>query len=523
MNENANNQPTTSVWMDTFPARTFPPLTENIQGVDVCIIGGGITGLSTALLLLQNGKSVVVVDDGAIGGGDTCRTTAHLTAVLDSRYFEIARMHGKENAALVAESHVAAINKIEEIVNEFVIDCDFKRVDGYLFLSDGDDIKDLEREMDTLEEMPALSARLVDQLPFGLDVPAIKFSRQAQFHVLKYLAALCEGIEEMGGRIFTNEHVESFEDGEQVRVKLKGGKEIVAANLVVATHSPISDWVKIHTKQAPYRTYAIAVRIPKDSFPLGLYWDTQDPYHYVRVQSSPSLDEDILIVGGEDHRTAEANDAEERFARLQEWMQEHLGVSGIVEHAWSGQVYEPADGLSYIGVDPAHGKHKNVFVSTGASGTGMTHGTISAMLLTDLISGVDNPWQKIYDPSRKALGAVLDYLKENINTAEQYARLAAPGDVASTSELQPGEGAVVRRGLDQVAVYKDEQGQVHELSAHCPHLGATLCWNSCEKSWDCPAHGSRFDATGHVINPPANADLAQSEKSESKGRHPKAS
>lgn len=523
MNEKKQDRQTSSIWMENYPGRIFPTLSGNIDAVDVCVIGAGITGLSTALLLLQNGKSVIVLDDGAVGGGDTCRTTAHITAVLDSRYFEIAQMHGKENAALVAESHISAINKIESIIKLFVIDCDFKRVDGYLFAADSDQhtIKDLKREMDAVQELPALSARLVDQLPFAPNTPAIKFSRQAQFHILKYLNALCDGIEEMGGRIFSNEHVVGFEDGENVRIMTRSGKQVIASNLVVATHSPISDWVKVHTKQAPYRSYAIGVPVPKDSFPLGLYWDTAEPYHYVRVQTSPSTDEDMLIVGGEDHRTGEANDAEKRFARLEEWMHERLEVTGRIEYKWSAQVYEPADGLGYIGLDPAHSRYKNVFVSSGASGVGMTHGTISAMLLTDLISGVDNPWREIYSPARKPLGAVLDYLKENINTAGQYARLAAPGEVSGIESLAPGEGAVIRRGLDQIAAYKDEQGRVHELSAHCPHLGATLCWNSCEKSWDCSAHGSRFDATGQVINPPANSDLKPHNESQSK--HPKAS
>lgn len=492
---------TESFWMATAEVPVFEQMSRNIDTVDACIVGAGISGLTTAYLLLKAGKSVVVLDDGPVAAGETERTTAHLTNVIDDRYFEIERMHGRENARLAAESQTSAVNKIEQIVTEEGIDCDFKRIDGYLFLGESDDIKTLEKELETVEELGFVGVSMVPRLPFGLDRPALKFSRQGQFHVLKYVIGLCNAIKSMGGSIFCFEHVSKIEDGDTVVVHTKTGHTVKARNVVIATNSPITDRVKVHTKQAPYRTFAIGATVPAGSVETALYWDTEEPYHYMRLQPTYTPKLEMLILGGEDHRTGEENDGEERFARLERWMRINVPQAGEVEYQWSGQVYEPEDGLGFIGPDPAHGK--NVFITTGDSGMGMTHGTMSGIILTDLICGRDNAWAKLYDPSRKPF----EYLKENLNTVAQYAKKLAPSEVDSPDDIEPGEGAIIRRGLKQVAVYKDLDGNILELSATCPHLGATVCWNSCEKSWDCPAHGSRFSACGEVIDGPANGDL----------------
>jgi Rieske Fe-S protein len=301
--------------------------------------------------------------------------------------------------------------------------------------------------------------------------------------------------------------VESIHGGENPSVKVQNGPTVKAKYVVVATNTPINDWVKIHTKQAPYRTYVIGVLVPKRHIPTALYWDTLDPYHYVRLQ--PYSDkQDVLIVGGEDHKTGQAADTHARFDRLESWARQVFPNLGVVEFRWSGQVMEPVDGLAFIGHNPGE---DNIFIATGDSGHGMTHGTIAGMLISDLIQNRDNDWKKIYDPSRKTLKAVGEFAKENLNVAAQYVDYVTGGDVKDAENIPHDSGAIVRRGVQKLAIYRDETGVLHEMSAICPHLGCVVDWNDTEKTWDCPCHGSRFSALGKVVNGPANTDLSPAE------------
>jgi Rieske Fe-S protein len=239
-------------------------------------------------------------------------------------------------------------------------------------------------------------------------------------------------------------------------------------------------------------------------------WDTAHPYHYVRLVSQDDGSE-ILIVGGEDHKTGQEDDAEDRYVRLELWARERFPGMGDVQFRWSGQVMEPVDTVAYIGRNPGDEK---IWVATGDSGNGMTHGAIAGMLLRDLVLGRENPWAKVYEPSRKSVRALLAYTKENLNMAAQYASWVTGGDVDDIEDVPRGSGAVVRSGLKKLAVYRDESGTVHVRSAVCPHLGAIVTWNSEEQTWDCPAHGSRYDAKGTVLNGPANTDLAKVDEAE---------
>jgi Rieske Fe-S protein len=267
---------------------------------------------------------------------------------------------------------------------------------------------------------------------------------------------------------------------------------------VCATNTPIIDWLVIHSKQAAYRTFAIGARVPPSSVLRALYWDTADPYHYVRLAG------DILVAGGEDHKTGQEDDALDRFRRLEEWSRERFPI-GAVEFRWSGQVMEPVDGLAYIGRNPGDKGH--IFVATGDSGQGMTHGTIAGMLIRDLILGRANEWERLYDPSRKSLRSAAEYVRENLNVAKQYIDYVTPGEAQSEDQIRPGEGAVIRHGLQKLAVYRDETGRLHRASAVCPHLGCVVHWNSLERTWDCPCHGSRFGVDGSVLNGPAAGGL----------------
>ncbi len=505
-----------SLWATTTDEMNFPRLDRSIQ-VDVAIVGAGIAGLSCAYALLKAGKSVAVLDDGPIAGGMTQVTTAHLSNAIDDRYHEIERMHGERGARLAAESHTAAIHRIESIVKVEKIDCDFSRLDGYLFLTEGEDPEILTKELAAAHRAGLADVDLVEQVEQLARLgPALRFPMQGQFHPLRYLHGLARILQNDGCQIFTDSHVDHLEGGKNAHVKV-GSHHVKAEALIVATNVPVNDLFAIHTKQAPYMTYAIGVRVPQGAIPASLYWDTGAvsnegrgaAYHYVRLQKGKN-GSDILIVGGEDHKSGQADDTDQRHRRLEEWARERFPMIEDVEFVWGGQVMETVDGLAFIGRNP--GDDDNVYIVTGDSGMGMTHGTIAGILIPDLILGRDNPWASLYDPARKTLSALGRFTSESLNVAAQYTDWLTGSDVKSIDEIPVDSGAVMRRGLSKVAVYRDEKGTLHEHSAVCNHLGCIVQWNRAEKSWDCPCHGSRFTSLGKVINGPANQDLESVKK-----------
>ena len=500
---------TTSIWMATSNEIPSDGALATHTSADVCIVGAGIAGMTTAYLLAREGKQVVVLDDGPIGGGMTGRTTAHLVNALDDRFYELERLHGERGAQLAAQSHSAAIDRVEMIVKAEEIECEFERLDGYLFVPPDESKEQLENELKATHRAGLTDIEMVDRAPIkDFDTgECLRFPRQGQFHPLKYLAGLAKAIRRDGGRIFAGTHASKIEGGDVARIETSDGHIVTADAVVVATNTPVNDRYVIHTKQAAYITYVIGARVPRGSVTKALYWDTPNPYHYIRLESiRDDLNaHDVLIVGGEDHRTGQAHDANKRFALLQEWTRTRFPMIEKIEFQWSGQVMEPLDSLAFIGRNPLD--EPNVFIATGDSGNGMTHGTIAGILLTDLIIGRENEWETLYDPTRKTLRALPEFAEQSFNVAAQYVDLATSGDVDSADEIKSGEGAVVRRGLKKVAVYRDDAGATHERSAACVHLGCIVNWNSKEKTWDCPCHGSRYDAYGKVFQGPANRDL----------------
>jgi glycine/D-amino acid oxidase-like deaminating enzyme/nitrite reductase/ring-hydroxylating ferredoxin subunit len=498
-NAEPKNEP---LWFDGAELPELPRPRTNVRA-DVCVVGAGIAGLTTAYLLAAEGRSVVVVDDGPLGGGMTGATTAHLVTAIDRGYSEIERLRGEASAKLAAQSHGAAIDRIEEIARREKIACDFERLDGFLFAGEENRRGDLERELEAARRAGAdvdLAPRA--ELPFDTG-PCIRYRRQAQFHPLRYIGGLARAARRRGARIFGGFHAERIQGGTPARVTA-GDRKVTARAVVVATNSPVNDRVAIHTKQAPYMTYVVGALVPKGSVTRGLFWDTDEPFHYVRLQELPH-GSDCLIVGGEDHKTGQADDTWDRHARLEAWARERFPMIESVGYKWGGQVMETLDGLAFIGRNPGD---ENVYIATGDSGVGLTHGTIAGMLLTDLILGRENPWSELYDPSRKVPLAAGRFLRENVNVAAQYADWVTPGDAESAREIPFDSGAVVRRGGSKMAVYRDGDGKSHAFSAVCPHLGCVVQWNDAEKTWDCPCHGSRFDKRGKVVNGPANTDLA---------------
>ncbi len=514
-----------SLWEETSDAGTLRPLPENTSA-DVCVVGAGIAGLSVAYTLTKQGRTVVVLDDGLIGRGMTARTTAHVVNALDDRYYELEKLHGEEGSRLAAESHTAAINFIEKVARTEEIECGFERLDGFLFEPPNEPAKNLREEYEACLRANLL-VEWVERAPIDAfnTGPAIRFPKQAQFHPLQYLRGLAAAIERQGGRIYTGTRVVDVQESEAGVLKTQDGLRVQAEAFVVASNTPINDRYVIHTKQSPYTTYVLGLRVPKGAVTRALFWDTAErageedkaigmvPYHYVRLAGAEDGADEILIVGGEDHKTGQATDFEERYARLEEWTRARWPQAGEIVYRWSGQVMEPVDGLAFIGRNPSD--KENVYIATGDSGNGMTHGAIAGILIPDLIAGRQNAWATLYDPSRKSLRAGGDFAHENLNVAAQYRDFVTGGDVASAEEICAGDGAVLRRGLRKVAAYRDDAGVLHEMTAVCPHLKCIVRWNGNEKTWDCPCHGSRFDALGHVMNGPSIADLAPIDRSAS--------
>jgi glycine/D-amino acid oxidase-like deaminating enzyme/nitrite reductase/ring-hydroxylating ferredoxin subunit len=500
----------TSIWKATAPPPQAPRLDADLA-TDVCVIGAGIAGLSVAYELGEAGKRVIVIDAHRIGGGETAQTTAHLSSALDDHYYQLERMHGRRGARLAYESHDAAITRIGDIVAREGIECEFERLDGYLFLAPHHTRRLLERECAAATRAGFTDVELLERAPLpGLDPgPCLRFPRQGQFHPLRYVSGLCDAILRQGGLLFSQTRAMHIEGGTSPHVITADGFRIHAQHIVVATNTPINDRVAIHSKQAPYRTFAIALPVPAGTVTRALYWDTEDPYHYVRLAAGPAGTH--LIVGGEDHVTGERDDAELRFRVLEAWAHKHFPSSGPAEMRWSGQVLEPYDGLAYIGSNPGGPKH--VWIATGDSGHGMTHGVIAGMLLRDLVLGQDNPWRALYAPSRKRVSVpgAREYLRIAGTVTKHYLEWLKPPATHSLDEIPLGTGRVIQHGRKRLAVYKDERGQLRACSAVCTHLGGLVHWNSQERSWDCPCHGSRFSPDGEVLSGPALAPLPRVE------------
>jgi glycine/D-amino acid oxidase-like deaminating enzyme/nitrite reductase/ring-hydroxylating ferredoxin subunit len=504
------------VWDVAVSPPEFVPLRENLRA-DVCVAGAGIAGMSVAYLLARAGKRVVVLESRAVGAGNTGVTTAHLASALDDRYFNLEAMHGRDGARLAYQSHQTAVDRIGQIAREEGIDCDYQPLDGYLFLAPGDSPDLLDRELAAAHRAGFTDVERLERAPDApFDTgPCLRFPRQARFHPTRYLAGLAKAIHASGGHIFTGTHADRFQGGDDAHVRTADGFTVHADAIVVATNSPVNDRVVIHTKQAPYLTYAIGMRVPTGSVADNLYWDTADPYHYVRLQrvGEGAEQRDILIVGGEDHHTGHGYQGGERFERLEAWTRERFPVEAV-EFQWSGEVYEPVDYLAFIGRNPAD--DDNVYVVTGDSGHGMTHGTIAGILISDQILGLENPWAELYDPSRISLRAAKEFARVNLQVAEHYAEWVTGSETETDDarQIAPGSGAVIRRGGAPVAAYRDDDGALHQLSAVCTHLGCIVHWNNVESTWDCPCHGSRFAARGEVIQGPAPTGLKPAEGAE---------
>lgn len=498
---------TRPVWAGTSEAVRYPGLHAD-SAADVCVIGAGQAGLSAAYALASEGARVVVLDKAQPGAGESGRTSAHLTSWIDDGFDAVSKHHGAETARLVAQSHAAAVDWIEKVVGAANIDCGFRRIPLYWFaVAGGREQLEREHEATVHAGLSAVldAAPLFD--PFGQGA-AMRLDNQATYNPLQFVHGLARAAERAGAVIHGDTFVRGVEgEGDGVRIETVAGAVVTARACVVATNTPISDYVSTHTKQAPYRTYVITLRIEPGSIPDAMYFDDLDPYHYARIVKEAGSGE-YLLVGGEDHKVGQADDGAARFDRLESWAREHFQGVGERVHAWSGQVFEPADGLGLDGRDPSN---EHVYMISGDSGDGLTNGVLGALLVTDLIKGRANAWESVYDP-RRTPKDLKEFARENLNVAKMFAldRLSA-GLGTTVDDLPRGAGRVIRRGTQAIAAYRANDGSLHECSALCTHMHCVVHWNSLENSWDCPCHGSRYEPTGEVIMGPAIAPLKSPE------------
>lgn len=513
---NAFDERSRSLWMDVEVAPARP--LDGDHHCDTVVIGSGIAGLSTAYELAAAGQRVIVLDRGRIAGGMTARTSAHLAPLCDDLMSELIKLRGEEMARGFYESQAAAVDRIELLQGILGIDCAFRRLDGFLFQAPDTEAKMIDDELDAVRKVGAPVHRTVGTPLKGTQGQhALRYPDQATFHPLRYLRGLAHEIARLKGMVFSDTRVDRVDDGAHgVQVFTDRGV-VSAAHAVVATNSPIVDMFALHTKMAPYRTYALAVAVERHTVPDALYWDTLDPYHYVRFETGAG-GSDRLIVGGADHKTGEADDADARFSGLEAWIRDLVAGLGEVTHRWSGQVLDTIDYAGFIGRNPGS---RHVFVVTGDSGQGLTHGVASSLINSSLILNGNAKWSEVYEPSRKTVRGGLNYVKENLTAVRNFAEYLAPGEIGSAADLKPGQGGIIRRGLSKVAAFRDEDGTLIEKSAACTHIGCHLHWNSFERCWDCPCHGSHFAGDGTALNAPAVAPLADAGSHETSAEAPR--
>lgn len=496
----------TSYWAATAPHPSLGPLSAN-DTTEVVVIGGGITGLTTAYLLARAGRRVVLLERRACGAVDTGHTSAHLTMVTDTRLSELARRVGRDHAQATWDAGLAALGTIDQIVRDHRLDVDFAWVDGYLHAPVGDDASG---HVEGLREDEAVARECGFDVQFEATVPlagtpGLRVAAQARIHPAKYLAGLAALVASAGGRIFERSDVSAVHDDPR-RVEANG-HVIHCDHVVIATHNPLVGVTGtiaaslFQTKLALYTSYVIGARVAKGATPDALWWDTADPYRYLRVV--PGTPDDLLVFGGHDHKTGQESDTRARYDHLERDLRA-LVPGAAVEHRWSGQVIETPDGLPYIGATA-----DRQYVATGFAGNGLTFGTVAALMMADAIEGRSNPWADLFAPSRKALTRGLwDYLKENADYPYYLVRdrFAGPG-ARSVRDIPRGHGAIVERDGRAIAVHRELDGTVTERSAVCPHMGCQVAWNPAESTWDCPCHGSRFSASGAVLAGPAESPL----------------
>lgn len=490
---------TQSLWNSFSGSTDFLALSGDIQ-VDVAIVGGGITGITTAQLLAEAGYRVAVLESKKVGGGTTSHSTGNLYYTIDQTLSSLQSKYSNEILRKVVSSRNEAVNLIENNVRQFNLDCDFKRLPWYLYSASEQDSSKIEQELQTSKEA---DVHMVEANPEEIPVQtlkAVKVGGQANLNPMRYVQDLAKTINTEACSIYENTRVLDIEEeDEQVLVKTTGGT-VTAKYAVHATHTPKGVRVFFHTTLGPYREYGVAAKLKNNNYPEGIFWGYHNSSKYSFRSYSRNGEEYIMAIG-QPHKVGQAQDNQQHIQNLVSFLEEHFEVSEIT-HRWGGQHYKPADKIPYIG---RKSKNSRIFIATGFSTDGLTYGSLSAMLISDEIKGVKNPYAEMYDASRfTPLKSAKEFLKENLNVAAQYVKdLPFSADEKELADLMNGEGKIVEKDGHKVAVSKSEMGELKYHSAYCTHLACVVHWNNAENTWDCPCHGSRFDQDGQVIEGPA--------------------
>lgn len=492
----------TSLWQYKMPDYVSKTKTIVDKKFDVMIVGGGVSGITTALQLQKSGLQCVVAEAHNLCFGTTGGTTAHLNNFFDTTYADIEKKFGEDSAQLIAKAANQALELYHSNIEEYNIDCNYKQKDGYLYSQNEKQTEELDSIFQASVKA-GVDVAYTDRIPLPIEFQkAIVYHDQANIHPAKYGQALAKTFEEKGGVILQNCMVNDFKGEEELQVDTSLGK-IRTKFLIWATHIPPGINL-LHFRCAPYRSYAMAVTLNDDAYPDGLAYDMYDPYHYYRTQTIDT--KKYLIVGGYDHKTSHEENTEACFNKLEAHIRKYFNVKEVA-FKWSSQYFEPADGLAYIGHLP--GNPENVFVATGYGGNGMTYSHVAAITLTDLITKGQSEYAKLFDPERvKPVAGFSNFIKENADVVKEFiGKRLSQEKLSELSELAKGEAKLVKYEGKSLALYKDENGDIHAVSPVCPHAKCSVGWNNAEKSWDCPCHGSRFSVNGEVLTGPARIGL----------------
>jgi len=492
----------TSLWQDRMPDYIPKAKTPDNKKFDVLIVGGGVTGITTALQLQKSGLQCLVAEAHNLCFGTTGGTTAHLNTFMDTSYEQIEKKFGDGAARLMAKATGQALELYRSNVEEYNIDCGYEQKDGYLYSQDDKQTEELTKIFEASKKA-GVDLAYTDRIPVPIEFEkAIVYHEQANVHPSRYVYVLAKAFEERGGIILQNCTVKQFTGDQVLEVETSQGS-FTTRTLIWATHIPPGVNL-LHFRCAPYRSYAIAVTLNDEAYPDGLAYDMYDPYHYYRTQTIDG--KKYLIVGGEDHKTAHEENTEGCFHRLEAYVRKYFDVKEVA-FQWSSQYFEPADGLAYIGHLP--GNPGNVLVATGYGGNGMTYSHIAALTLTDLITKGESEYAKLFDPDRlKPIAGFANFVKENADVVKEViGKHLSKEKLSELSELAPGEARLVKYEGKSLGLYKDETGDLHAINPVCPHAKCSVGWNSAEKSWDCPCHGSRFGPDGELLTGPAREGL----------------
>jgi glycine/D-amino acid oxidase-like deaminating enzyme/nitrite reductase/ring-hydroxylating ferredoxin subunit len=495
------NEPNPSLWVETTPEAAFQPLPGDTTA-DVVVIGAGIAGLCTAMLLAKAGVHVAVVESGRVASGVTGYTTAKITAQHGLKYAGLLKTLGEDRASMYATANLTAIERIGSLVAELAIDCDFRRMAAYTYTEHDDYVRQIEDEVKACEKL-GLRASFVTKtgLPFPVK-GAVVLNEQALFHPRKFAQALANAIVEKGGQIFDQTRATDVkEEGAACLVETDRGK-ISCQQAVIATHLPFPGRGQFYAKTEPSRSYALAYKTRRKP-PDGMYISAESPVRSIRPHFLGK--QTFVLIGGEGHRVGEEDDTTERYETLEAWSRERFGLADVA-HRWSAQDYMPADGVPFIG--PIDNATQRIFIATGFGKWGMTSGMVAATIISDRIAGRESPYALAFDSTRVPAKSFMETIGANAETAAHFIGDKLKSIVApSLEEVGPGEGKIVDHRGVKMAVYKEPAGKVHALAAECTHMGCIVSWNKAELSWDCPCHGSRFDIDGTVIQAPATKDL----------------